>query len=91
MEENLPDLMVHIFSQEHQSNHLKRSETLEFCPLDVEIEQVSSLLLFFGIGADLLDRSIDQVLSVPVNGSQVSSCHHLVVAGDATIALLLVF
>ena len=91
MEENLPDLMVHIFSQEHEADDLKGSEPLELCPLDVEVEQVSSLLFFFGVGADLLYRSIDQVLSVPVNGSQVSSCHHLVVAGDASVALLLVF
>ena len=91
VEEHFSDLMVDILSQEHQSNDLQRCESLEFCPLNVEVEQVGSLLLFFCVCANLLNCSINQVLGVPVDRAEIPASHHLVVAGDASIAFLLIF
>ena len=59
MEEHLLDLVVDIFSQQHQTDHLERSEFLEVFPLDVDIQEVGSLLFFFCVCTDLLDRSVD--------------------------------
>lgn len=90
MEEHFSDLEIDIFAQKHESDDLQRSESLELGPLDVEVEKVRSFLLLFGVCTDLLDRPVDQVLCVPVNCTEVSAGHHLVVAWDASVALLLV-
>ena len=67
MEEDLLNLVVDIFSQQHETDHLERRELLEVFPFDVDVEQVCSLLFFFCISADLFDRSVDQVLGVAVD------------------------
>ena len=90
MEEHFPDLVVDVLSQEHQPNDLQGCEPLELGPFDVEVEQVGSLLLFFSICSDLLDRAIDQVLGMPVDGAEILASHHFIVTRDASIALLLI-
>ena len=90
MEQYFSNLVIDILSQKHQADDLQWSESLELSPLDIEVEQVGSLLLLFRICADLLDGAIDQVFGVPVNRSKVSACHHLVIARNASISLLLV-
>ena len=91
MKQDFLDLVIDILSEKHQSNDLQWCETHEFIPFNVEIEQVCSLLLFLGIGSNLLDRPVDQVLSVPINSTEVFSSHHLVVAWDAAVTLFLIF
>ena len=91
MEQDFLDLVINILTEKHQSNDLQWCETHKLIPFDVEIEQVCSLLLFLGIGSNLFDRPVDQVLGVPVNSTEVFSSHHLVVAWDATVTLFLIF
>lgn len=67
MEEYFFDLVIDVLSQEHESDHLKWSESLELDPLDVEVEEICPFLLFFGVGTDLFNRPIDEVLGVPVD------------------------
>ena len=69
---------------------MQGSETLEFRPFYVKVEQVRPLLLFFSICADLLHSAIDQVLCVTVDSAQVLAGHHLVILWNASVSLLLV-
>lgn len=80
-----------ILSQKHQTDDLQGSETRKLSPLDVEIEQVGTLLLFLGICTDLFDSAVNQVLRVSVNGAKVFACHHLVILWNATISFFLIF
>ena len=91
VEKDLLNLVVDIFSQQHETNHLEWRKLLEVFPLNVDIEQVSSLLFLLCVGTDLLDCSVDQVLGMAVNCSMLSAGHHLVVLGNASVAFLLLF
>ena len=90
MKQYFSNLVIDILSQKHQADDLQWSEPLELVPLDIEVKQVSPLLLLFRIRPDLLDSAIDQVFGVPVNRTKVPTGHHLVIARDSSISLLLV-
>ena len=91
MEENFFYFVIYVFSEEHQADDLQWSETLEFCPLDVEVQEVGPLLLFFRISTYLFDSAVDQVFCVPVDCTKVLPRHHLVVLWNASVSLLLIF
>ena len=91
MEEHFPYFVIDVLSQKHQTYDLQGSKPLKLCPLNVKVKQVGSLLLFFSICSDLLDSTIDQVLGMPVDSAKIFASHHLIVARDASITLLLIF
>ena len=91
MEENFFHFHADVLAKQHETDHLQRSKMRELVPFNVKVKQVSALLLFFCICSDLLDGSVDKILGVAVDGSQVFSCHHLVISWNAAITFLLVF